>query len=313
MKSLLLAAVTAMMLISLASVSGQTADSGLLVLTESQIRKVAEKTAGKEADARVLGIIIKNSVKEYMATLEAEGRCSYITPALAADSVKALQRRIRIANTRLSAIERKIDMAGKERQSGVEAAALRRDSLQAVLADIEARTAIADSLTAVYGTQITLLSDSVDALYGEQAQLEQRVERQAKIKDAAIARRSMAGSIVDQIMTIETEALRSPIDADLTSYLEEATELLERNREMISKYGVPQLLPQAEAAVTHIEVLEGYSQLIGRARTAIERHDTKDMKKVAEQLDAYYREHGLENIDHIETVRTTLYMLNSRK
>lgn len=314
MKSLSFIIVTAVVLcISSSRVWGQSSESGLIAPTESQIRKVAEKNAGKEADARVLGIMIKNSVKEYMATLEAEGRCSYITPGLAADSVKALKRRIMIANTRLEELGRGIDAAGRSRQDSVTAMTLRRDSLAAVLACIEARTVMADSMARVYDAGLVLLSDSVDAMNTELRELEQRVERQIKIKDAAIARRSMAASVVDQIVTIETEALRSPIDADFGGYLDEATGLLDTNRRLITKYGVPQLLRQAEAAVDHITVLDGYSRLIGEARTAIERHDTKAMKIAAQQLDAYYREHGLENLDHIETVRTTLYMLNSKK
>lgn len=285
--------------------------------SDKDIDNVARKITGKVADpeeAEIRRVMIKRAIEAYLASPAAATPYDAGSAAAVADSVKSLKTEIRNALATLSDLDSQLDR--KQSSDAEDSAALfaRRDSLRSVLAGIDARRAEVEARSEWLVTRTTAVNDSIDAMQSAVAGLEKNVERAGRIKDAAQAKRSQTLSLLDQLSTLETQALRQPLDENFDRLYTDASSLLERNRAMIATYGSPAQLAEAEAAVAHIGRLKDFSALVAEGRHALAaKYDAAKVADIATRLEAMYREHGLDNREHIDTVRYLIKTLRDEQ
>ncbi|MBD5251311.1 MAG: hypothetical protein HDS56_09090 [Barnesiella sp.] len=276
------------------------------------INSVAAKVTKKKDDAEVRMILIKNCINEYLESPAVATAYTSATATEAADSVRTLKALLRTTRNTLTALDSRIEGTASRGEAEENRLAVTRDSLQGVLIAINKKKALTDSLISAYASEHEALSSGMEDMRAEAAGLTRRNEHASRIMDAASARRSHAATVVDQLNTMETEALRMDIDADFTPLLRQATGLLDDNRSILANYGHPQQMAEAELAVNHIAVLAEYSALIARARKVMaSRYDAKAVNAVADELKNYFYAHGLDNKEHVSTVKTVIGQLES--
>ncbi len=301
-----------MLLLPLPEAAAQNQALQLIAPSAKDIDNAAAKVTKKKDDAEVRMILIKNCINEYLSSPGIATGYTSATASETADSIKILKARLRAAANTLAALEYRLTRAEASRSTAADGMTSTRDSLQAVLADITRQKARVDSVTASYAVETERLYSDIDGMRAEAAALERSYERATRIKDAAIAKRSHAATVVDQLNTMETEALRMPLDSDFSAIVAEAKKLLDDNREIIMNYGHPQQMAEAERAANHIAVLAHYSTLIGKAEELLSsKHDRTQRLALKAELQAYFYEHGLDNKDHIAMVKSILSRLSN--
>ncbi len=282
----------------------------LIAPSAKDIDNAAVKVTKKKDDAEVRMILIKNCINEYLSSPGIATGYTSATAAEAADSIKTLNALLRNAANTLAALDDRMNRVEASHSAEADDIASTRDSLQAVLVDITRQKARVDSVSDFYVLETERLHSGIDSMRAEAAALERNNERATRIKDAATAKRSHAATVVDQLNTMETEALRMPLDADFDQVLAEASKLLADNRGILASYGHPQQMAEAERAVNHIAVLARYSRLVDKAnKTMASKYDTDAIESARDELQAFYNEHGLDNKDHITTVKTVISQL----
>ncbi len=300
------------------AVSASAADPARYISpTAKEIDNVAKKVTSKVSDpeeAEIRRVMIKRAIETYLASPAVATPFHEGSTAIAADSVKLLKNEIRTASATLAELEAELEQK-QDADAGDSAAVIaERDSLRAVLAAIDARRAEVDARSEWLQARTAAVNDSIDAMQSAMAGLEKDVARAGRIKDAAQAKRSQTLSVLDQLSTLETQALRRPLGESFDRIYSDASSLLERNRAMIASYGTPAQMEEANAAVAHIALLKDFSVLTAEGQRALNaNYDAGKVAGIASRLETMYREHGLDNKDHIDTVRHLIKALRDEQ